>query len=584
MQVTIMKGRLAARSLLFFAFLGTTFSQTPSPDPAVDIEKLKNERRTRLLESIQADAAQLQLPENRAVVNSKLGAAIWKTDQEHGRKLFNKAIDDLIAAQQFAESSKNAGRYYDLLNSQSLRPQVLNAIAAADAEFALECLSRSRPSAVDRAMSAGPASSKISSNYGNQGYLAQNEINLELRFARMAAEQKPEKALAILKDNIRKKLSGETLNLLRSLLEKDAAAAGDLGNDVVSRLNGRSFMTDNQINFELVNLANSMIYEHVRERGQNEKSLGLEDAGIRSLTEKTINLYLTHAAQTGYVPLQQLEPAARKYFPATIEKLRSVAQNTRWRGDGFFSDPEYTKLMEGNPSAEALINAAKKFPLETRRSIYLTAANKFAEAGNFENGLTILNQNFEGDSLESAVNSLRSHNANLLIQKGEFGAAEAMILEFEDNQRNQAFVSLAHSIYNANPDENRSRAIGILARARAFLPEKPENQEEMSQLFSLMGALASIEPAEAFRNFEPIVDLLNQLADASALVNSFQNNNVRQGEFILTNGSQFGVYIDQGIIRSLGQKDFDRTWNLVDSFSRREMRILTRLDQLEYGL
>lgn len=579
-----MKGKLAAGSLLFFAFFTILFGQRPSPNPAVDIEKLKNERRTRLLESIQTDAAQLRLPENRAIVNSKLGATIWKTDQERGRKLFNKAIDDLIAAQQFAESSKNPGRYYDLLNSQSLRPQVLNAIAAADAEFALECLYRSRPSAVEQAMSTGPSSSKISNNYGNQSYLMQNEVNLELRFARMAAEQKPEKALAILKDNIRKKLSSETLNLLRSLIEKDPTAASELGNDVISRLNSRSFMTDNQINYELVNLSNSMIYEHVREHGQNEKTLGLEDAGIRSLTEKTINLYLTKAAQMGYVPLQQLEPAARKYFPAMVEKLKSVSQNTRWRGDGLHFDPEYTKLIEGNPSAETLVSAAKKFPVETRRSIYLTAANKFAEAGHFEDGLAILNEYFEGDSLETAVNGLRSHNASLMIQKGEFGAAEALILEFDDSQRNQALISLAYSVYNANPEENRSRAIDILNRVRAYLPEKPENQEEMSQLFSLMGAMASIEPAEAFRNFEPIVDLLNQLADASALINAFQNNNVRQGEFILTNGSQFGVYIDQGIIRSLGQKDFDRAWTLVDSFSRREMRILTRLDQIEYGL
>jgi hypothetical protein len=39
------------------------------------------------------------------------------------------------------------------------------------------------------------------------------------------------------------------------------------------------------------------------------------------------------------------------------------------------------------------------------------------------------------------------------------------------------------------------------------MPEKPETSTEFSQLFQLIGVMATIEPSEAFRNFEPVIGL-----------------------------------------------------------------------------
>ncbi|HLA94744.1 MAG TPA: hypothetical protein VK612_03410, partial [Pyrinomonadaceae bacterium] len=240
--------------------------------------------------------------------------------------------------------------------------------------------------------------------------------------------------------------------------------------------------------------------------------------------------------------------------------------------------------MQNDPTAGFLIAEAKKFPAESRPSIYQAAANKLSESGQYDQALGVLKDHFEDDALENAVNSLNWTYSQQLINKGNYDAAESLILSFVEANKNSALISLALTIFNANPDENRSRSVGILNRVRSSMPDQPENSNDMSQLFQLVSTYASIDPSEAFRNLEPAVEQMNELANAFAVVNAFQGNNVRQGEFVISNGYNFGIYIDSSMFRTLAEKDFGRTMDLIDGFSRREMRLMIRVQLLESGL
>src|SRR5688500_17136653 len=89
-------------------------------DPGIDQQKLKTLRRAKLIERIQADVEQLKLPENRALINAKLGAAIWETDKDAAKALFRSAVADLIAALQCAETNKSPNTaLYDRIQGQS---------------------------------------------------------------------------------------------------------------------------------------------------------------------------------------------------------------------------------------------------------------------------------------------------------------------------------------------------------------------------------------------------------------------------------------------------------------------------------
>jgi hypothetical protein len=68
----------------------------------------------------------------------------------------------------------------------------------------LSSLYRTRPTAVQKALSQGSANTKINSSSSNFAQLAQQEITLEQRFIRILAEQKPERSIAFLKESIKK--------------------------------------------------------------------------------------------------------------------------------------------------------------------------------------------------------------------------------------------------------------------------------------------------------------------------------------------------------------------------------------------
>jgi hypothetical protein len=563
---------------LAVAFCLGVFAQGQQPAEA-EIEKTKAARRAKLIAAIEEEASQLRLPENRAFVNVKIGAVAWKTDQELAVKLFRSAVNDLIAAQQAAEASKNPSQFYDLLNSQNTRPQIISAIASCDAEFALEALHRSRPIAVERALSAGAANSKIGAVSGNQPYLAQSEINLEQRLVRMAAEQKPEKAIALMKDSVKKKLSAETLNLLQKIHQTDQAAANELANDVLSRLIAADMLKNEQPAHELLGLSNSLIAEFVKERQPEEKYIALDDSRVRKLLDKVIKLYVENGQRIGWVPVEQLEPAIKRFSPASYEPLRKIAT----AGHGVVEqNPELRKLMDSNPSPDVLVAAAKNFDPPVRTQIYQNAANKYSESGQYQAAVALLNDKLEGDALQNAVSSMNWYYAHYLLQKGQYDAAEAAMMEFNDSNRISALTSLATTVYNANREENRTRAAAILSRVRGLLPDRPENQNEMSQMFSLVNALTEIEPSEAFRMMESLTDELNRLMEAFAVVNTYQGGSAqRQREYVMTQGFNFGVYIDPNVVRTLAQKDPDRATSLIDSFDRREVRVMLMLTLLE---
>lgn len=580
-----MRKRILRSFFLILLCAGAVLAQEKADDKTqnADADKLKAERRSKLIASIAREASELTLPENSAIISARLGASIYKEDPERGGKLFRDSIASLVAAQYIAESNKNSNqRNWDLLNSQSVRPAILNYIAPSDAEFALESLYKTRPSAVQKALAQGTRSAKINNLGGNTAYLAQQEIGLEQRIIRMLAEQKPQRSIDMLKETIKKQLSSETLAMLKKVWEKEPSAGNELANGVVDRLISTSFTTNNQPNYDLFNVANTILSEAVRERPPEERGIAFDESRLRSLAQKVVAAYIENA-RIGYIPISTLEPVLRKFgLSASLPLLKKASESNIGFGHrGGPEDPEYTKLMANNPTPDEMLAQAKKFEPETRRSLYVTAANKMSDSGQYDRAVAMLNEQLEDDALENAISSLNWYYAHLLVQRGDYDGAEAMMMQFPESNRISALTSLAQTVYGKDPKENRGRANSILQRVRSLLPDKPETSLEYQQLFQLIGVMVTIEPSEAFRNLEPVVEPVNELTEAWAIVNGFQGGTIRRGEYLMTQGYNPGIYFDQAMFSKLAQEDFSRTTRMIDGFSRREMRITLLMGLLE---
>jgi hypothetical protein len=67
------------------------------------------------------------------------------------------------------------------------------------------------------------------------------------------------------------------------------------------------------------------------------------------------------------------------------------------------------------------------------------------------------------------------------------------------------------------------------------------------------------------------------LIQAFAVVQGFQGGQLRQGEYQLSSGMNFGIYVDPTMFRNLAVSDFDRTNAIIDSFTRAELKISLRM-------
>jgi hypothetical protein len=568
--------------LVIFALSTLVAAQKTESD-----EKERQQRRLNLIYEVLAEVANLKLAENRAVVYARAGSLVWSLDQKRAVSLYQDAISELMNAQELAEANtKIAPNQNELLTGTSTRLQVLNAIAQHDAAFALEVIVKTRPSLIVKAMAAGRQAkpSKISS--ANSNYFAQNEFNMEQSFVRMAAEQNPALAKKLIEDAVAKGPSNETLNLIKKLAQTDKSEAADLASQFVEKLLQEKMTVDGQPNYQGMQLMLTVVNDHISSQKSGDQTLKFDDSLIRQLADKLISYYEEQGSYDGGYLSYSIIPIAEKFQPGSVTTLKTIAKNIQCRGLCANYDPELQTLMNSSDTtAEQLIAIANKYPSYQRVSIYQTAANKFLSEGNMQKAREVLSDNLSDDALENALSSLDSQYSYKLMNDGQYDIAKQLIDAMPETARFGSLMNLANSAYGRDPEKNKNFALSVISEARDLVNEPPENSTDFSNLMQLITTLTSIEPGAAFQIFESLVPKMNELSNAAAVISGFQgNSNVRNDEFLLSQGYSFGFYgTDFSQLRTLSTKDFDRTQKLIEGFTRREIRIALEL-QLADGL
>lgn len=549
--------------------------------------KQKEIKRAVLIERLFSESQSLRLGENRAILLSRLGNAVWNVNAEQARSLYAQAVNELLNAQSIAEmNGDRSGPYQDLLSGSNTRPNVLNAIAAHDAEFALRTLYATRPRIIAEALDAVRVAAKKGRGLpgGNRFNIAQNEINLEHSLIARASQQNPELAVARLRDALKSGLSGMTLNLLYNLARYDEASANAIADEILGKIISKGFMKGEQPDHESINFATSIISGFLQQNGSSARSIRFDESKIKTLAEKLIlNQIRMIETQRGWVNPQFVQ-FAEKLAPSLVERISGTVKTQEERNYGGPGAFAARKFIEQNQQPEELLMGAKNFPAQFRGQIYQSAAGKLVERGEYGAAVAILTENLSDGELENAVDGIKGHHINRLMNNGQFAEAEALIGEMNANNRISYLISLARAMYNRNPEANRPHAAALLDKVRSQFPAEIETSTDLNSMTQLISAYAEFDPPQAFREFNPLIPKFNEVSDAYVIVNAFQGGwSVRQGEYSLSNGYSSGFYIDESMIMRLAAVDFNQTLAIIDKISRRETRILLTFRLLESG-
>ncbi len=558
---------MAARKFLLFSLV-LLLSFNAFAQDSDDALKKKRERELKLLEQILAEAKNLRLPENRAIVFARAGNALWQTDEKRARKLFSDAIAETINAQLDVQNERGNKQYFqNLIYGQTPRIDIINLIGSRDPELALEFLAKSRPPAIAEAMQ---------NSENNPGSMIQqfvrNEITAEQRLIGLAAEQNPQAAVKRVRESIKKGVSYETLNLLRKIYAKDPQTADELAAELAE-----SFLSINvSKNYQTAETVGYFIAEMGRPRTADEKALRISDDLLRRLVVKMTDEWLNPNNPQPYGYWNCLA-VIEKLFPERAVQIKKRISNSNNQNQ--IESERYSKLVSGETAPEEMLAHAEKFQSGYRNEIYRNAAMKFANGGNIAQAEKILQTNISDGQAPYFLAQFYVNLSNQLAGQGRFDEANAYISRIEDeNQRIDALISLANSAYQRNPQENQKLAEGILNQARALLTDAPETQADFNAAAALISAYAPFDSDESFRLLELLQPMLNELIQANFVLMKFRSyGGVRQGELQLMNANSLGFYNLENSLRVLKDKDFERALQFTNGFNRSESRIWLQL-------
>ncbi len=569
-------------------------SKTSPTESKSEKEKAQKELEKRVLEMVDqsvSDAATLKLAQNRAIVYAIGGDLYWKYDEKRARELFRNSANEILAANTEADKDKKESDdlYSGVFEFTDIRNDILPMIAKHDADLALEILVQTRPAKLVEAMTkAAQQNAKQDGGFMNfdpSRFRVQQEIALEQKFALLAAEQNPDKAIKLIKDSLSKGISWNVLPLLQKLNQKEEKKAASLADDVVAKIVDTDLTKKN----EDLNAAIRFLQYATNPKppkNPKDKVFKFSETQVKDLANKLAatflqpnnSLQMTMALNQVMANLEKIVP---ERVPLLKQKQTEAMKNLPPELKRF---QQQEKIWNQNSTPEEILADLPKLNEVEKASAYQSIINKIGQIDADERAKNIIEQIPDEKARERANEQYESAKITRAADAGKLDDAKKLIKNLNQKKTQiQKLVALAIQFYKKDNDKDRETAVGLMKDAKALANEYPEDENELNDLMEVVKGYAVIDAPEAFRIFEPIVEQLNDFVQASAILSKYNKHSetFKKGELLMkVNGYEWeGLllfrYIDQ--IQKLGKADLNRMNQFSDKFQRNDARTIVRL-------
>lgn len=583
--------------LILFSFtFASAQNATESKEEKEKAQKELEKKIVALLEQTVGDAALLKLPENRAQVYATAGDLLWKFDEKRARTLFRNAANELVAAQQQAEKEKQEqdARYYGFDFRDTGRSRILLLVAKHDADLALDLLARTRPQKVTDALAKANSPTTgakeevgigMIMSFSPSEFLVRQELNLEQTFALLAAEQNPDRAIKMIRESLAKGVSHQVWSLIQTLYKKDEEKAKSLAGEVVQKLLDLD-VSQKRDERNVIFMLLSGSTKATPSAAKDVKIFKLDDKQIRALADKLADTYLKSGNNQIELAMEMARsmPTLEKLLPekAPLLKQKQAALNKSLPKE-FQRFTTYSKIFNPDAAPEEILSEAQKADEEMRPQFYEMAIHKISQIEDEARAKKLIEQLPDEKYRAKALEEFEAAKIARSAKEGKLEEAQKLIANLtKKSNKIDRLVSLALEFHKKNTEKDRATAAKLMEQARALVSESPENADEIDDLMRVVSGFAIIEPARAFQMIEPIIDEINGLVQAAAILSKFDKNNqtFKQGE-ILMNAPNYDdqslLFRYQTQIKSLAKSDFGRVMSLADKFQRADARIIIRL-------
>lgn len=626
-------------TLGLFYFSEPVFSQDqPTEKPsAEELDKQKAEREKnafRLLDQVIDEAQSLRLVENRVRVQINAADMLWDQNQGRARSLFAMAAEGIVEigrSQQAAIDRRNQAIQTAMqdpngvvisggvgpsntrsIQSFQLRQELVLTAARHDAPLAYQLLASTKP----------PPNTQVTVDQRGQRAQITAEENLEQTLLARISALDPKLAAQNAELMMDKGQFPRTLpEVINQVRRQDAEAADKLTDKTVKKVQAANLLTNNEATI----LAQLLLAHGPRQPAAegtaqpvtNRRGPTLEQSAYVELLSSVVDAALkaTPPAQrnqaqpnpnqrrvqvpagpnrpnSGPQPpteaqveqnnarrllagLQPALPIIDQYLPA---KAALVRQKMTEMGMSTSYNPTIPTIdgRPGNPTAEALVQAAASAPPQMQARLYQQAAYQALEEGDAQRARQIANDHLQKNLRDTVLQRIDFREQ---AKKAEGARLEDVRQAVARLQSDSQKIDLLLQIAGDTLKTDQKLAMQFLEEARQITNRRATGYEHFDQQLKVARAFATVDPARSFEILDPGISQLNELLSAAAVLSGFEINIFRDGEMSMQGGNGLTSAINRygQELAQLARIDFERAETLAGRFQFAEPRIMTRL-------
>jgi hypothetical protein len=526
-------------------------SQDPAPKQTSDETAAKQKKAIELLESVAGQMGSLRSAENRARIGSNVADLLWDHDEKRSRSLFAGVQEDINAGLSDTDTDEQAHRH-TLMVFGRLRGDTLERIAKHDPELALEFLRATRP----------PSDPQLPYE------MREDEKALELRLAGLMAAKNPQLALKLGLQSLAKGFSRDLLPVLAQLQQQDKEVALSFYRAIIDKLKSANLERDYSALAFVLMLAHGFQPPQADEQAYRE-FIGVPlasalAAGCTNVTEEN--------APSICFQIASLFPKIEKYYG-----VRASAPLKRWAADQHIDESPsqpWSQIREVSDrgTVDEILALAAKYP-EMQSQIYSAAARKAEASGDVARARRIASDLPDERWRRYLLDEIDRKQMWKSVNAEKLAALQQGLGSLRNNEERVRTLLYVAGQVGGN---DRKAALGLLNQAGQILDSTKPGKTQLEGQISLAMLYSSLKSERGFAIMESVMPKLNELVAAASVLDGFDNNYLRDGEWTMTSAGGVGA-----LLTHLAQNakyfvdlDFDRSVALATQFERPELRVM----------
>ncbi|MGA9770318.1 MAG: hypothetical protein WBV94_14870 [Blastocatellia bacterium] len=586
----------------------TQDSTTQDATKKEEQQKAKEEREKKALASVEEivkESQSLKLAENRMRLQAGAADLLWTRDEKRARALFKEVIGKYLEIMSKVDANAQSSSSPNLVSGvipymnannpammiwtrSQLRQEILQKLMRHDVKWGREFLRQSR-------LATGPNAT--------QAEMSNFETMLDMQFATQLAESEPKQAYEIAQENFDSAFStgqhDSLINIMQQFINKDHEAAAKMASDILKKFRSENLASNNSMTNAAFNFLKAVTQQSKdgstqKQPASKDASPLLDEASLRDLVEMIASAVLTKNKESSddedsddddvdLMAIENLIPYAEKYAPSRANALRAKVKEMAKS-----IDPEervWSEIMSRGEDATAdeIMHAAAKLPAEAQSGLYWSAAQKAIKEGNTDRARQIANENITNAEQRNALLAeIERQGLTNAVAQGKLEEVRRMLAQVESPEARVLVLSQLAAAISEKGD--RKIALQLIEEVRTLVGNQPENAAQFTALVDIARTAAFIDAAQSFEILEGMIDQLNTIIAATAILDGFENRQqFKEGEMSLR-----GVGIINNLfqywssdLQMLARKDFDRARAATERFQRSEVRLMVQLSIAE---